>query len=215
MAKIEETYSFTSENIDKNFVVIGCGGLGCYIIENLLRLNVKSITVCDADVFVDSNLNRQLYAIPSNLGQLKVEAAKNRAKELGFKGIFKAIPEHFSDTSSEKILKEADIVIDALDNANSRLLLEDECAKKNLPIVHGAVGEWIYQVGISMPGSGLLHRIYNDSFKDSHVPNYVFSVMMCAARQVAEAVKIAEGQTSDLENKLLICDLEDNTWQVV
>lgn len=203
------------KKIDKNFVVIGCGGLGCYIIENLMRLNVKNITVCDADIFVDSNLNRQLYATPATLGMLKVVAAKKRADELRFKGGFMAIAEHFSEATADRILRSADIVIDALDNSASRLVLEDECTKRNLPIVHGAVGEWIYQVGISLPGSGLLHKIYGEDANDTHVPNYSFGVSLCAAREVAEAIKLATGLHSNLENRLLVCDLEDNTEQIV
>ncbi|MDO5331588.1 MAG: ThiF family adenylyltransferase [Bacillota bacterium] len=205
----------TKMKLDKNFVVVGCGGLGCYIIENLLRLNVKNITVCDADIFVDSNLNRQLYATPATLGALKVVAAKKRADELRYRGGFTAIAEHFSQASAEKILRNADIVIDALDNSASRLLLEDECAKKNIPIVHGAVGEWMYQVGVCLPGSGLMHKIYGDDHKDTHVPNYSFGVSLCASREVAEAVKLALGQKSSLENRLLVCDLEDNSTQIV
>ena len=180
-----------------------------------MRLNVKNITVCDADIFVDSNLNRQLYATPATLGMLKVVAAKKRADELRFNGGFMAIAEHFSEATADKILRSADIVIDALDNSASRLLLEDACAKKNLPIVHGAVGEWMYQIGISLPGSKLLHKIYGEDPKDTHVPNYSFGVALCAAREVSEAVKIATGLHSNLENRLLVCDLEDNTEQIV
>src|SRR5512136_1109406 len=54
--------------------VIGCGGLGGYVIEELARLGVGRITAIDPDVFEEHNLNRQLFSSPENLGKPKVEA---------------------------------------------------------------------------------------------------------------------------------------------
>src|SRR5512147_2658552 len=56
--------------------VIGCGGLGGYVIEELARLGVGTITAVDPDVFEEHNLNRQLYSSPALLGQPKAEAAR-------------------------------------------------------------------------------------------------------------------------------------------
>ena len=53
----------------------GCGGLGGYLLEHLLRAGVGAITVCDGDTIVPSNLNRQLLADMESLGRSKTEAA--------------------------------------------------------------------------------------------------------------------------------------------
>ena len=58
--------------------VIGSGGLGGYIIEQLARLGVGRITAVDPDVFEEHNLNRQLLSSPEALGKPKVDAALNR-----------------------------------------------------------------------------------------------------------------------------------------
>ena len=97
-------------NLNKSFLVVGCGGLGCFIIEFLLRLGVKKIVVCDPDVFDESNLNRQLYSTPVNIGTKKVTAAMERAKELRFKGEFTALDGAFERAMLEGI----DIAIDNL-----------------------------------------------------------------------------------------------------
>lgn len=173
---------------ERNYLVVGCGGLGCYIVEGLLRLGVKKITVCDPDVFDESNLNRQLYSSPSNIGKLKVLAAKERAEELGYKGRFAAYPAVF-DAS---MLNGADVVIDALDNIKTRLELEDLCSEKGIPLVHGAVEGCVYQVGVSMPGSRLLHRIYEGAREPENKSTNVFTVQACAAHQLALAVRKAE-----------------------
>lgn len=57
----------------------GCGGLGGYLLEHLLRAGVGAITVCDGDTIVPSNLNRQLLADMESLGRSKTEAACARA----------------------------------------------------------------------------------------------------------------------------------------
>ena len=64
----------------KTVFVAGCGGLGGYLIEMLLRLGVGEIRAADGDAFEASNLNRQLLSSPSALGQSKAEAAAMRAE---------------------------------------------------------------------------------------------------------------------------------------
>lgn len=63
----------------KRVLVAGCGGLGGYITENLLRLGIGHITAVDGDSFDVSNLNRQLLATEATIGKSKAEAAKERA----------------------------------------------------------------------------------------------------------------------------------------
>jgi len=200
--------------LNKSFLVVGCGGLGCYIVEELIRLNAKSITVCDGDCFDESNLNRQLYATQKTVGKKKVLSAKKRAKKLGFKGKLIARDVFFNKDNANSLLDGIDIVIDALDNIPARLLLEDVCEAKALPIVHGAVAEWNYQIGISMPGFRLLHKLYEGK-ELAPSKTYSFAVAIAASREVSEAVKLAEGKKSNLENKLLIADLEENIEQIV
>ena len=166
---------------DKSYLVVGCGGLGCYLVEGLLRLGVRKITVCDPDVFSESNLNRQLYSTKENLGEFKVKVAESKAKKLGYKGEFTAYPTLFED----KMLEGTDIVFDALDNIADRLKLEDCCASKNIPIIHGAVEGNIYQIGICLPGKNLLHRIYEGAKDTKKKQTNVITVQMCTAKQLS------------------------------
>ena len=66
----------------KTVFVAGCGGLGGYLIEMLLRLGVGEIRAADGDVFEASNLNRQLLATRKTVGQYKVDAAEERILEI-------------------------------------------------------------------------------------------------------------------------------------
>ncbi len=197
------------------YLVVGCGGLGCYIIENLIRMKAGDITVCDGDVFSESNLDRQLYATPKSLGLSKVEVAAQRAKALKFEGIFTAISEMFTLDNAEILLDGVDVVIDALDNTKARLMLEDACAKKNLKIVHGAVGEWNYQVAVAIPGANLLHKLYDGKIIKNTVKTTAATVQACAAAETAEAIKLSKKIKSELENKVLLADLLDNSYEII
>ena len=66
----------------KSVAVIGCGGLGGYLIEYLARIGVGSIRCIDGDVFEESNLNRQLLSSPALLGTSKAAAAAARIREI-------------------------------------------------------------------------------------------------------------------------------------
>jgi len=197
-------------NLEKSFLVVGCGGLGCSVVESLLRLGVKKIVVCDSDRFDKSNLNRQLYAIPKNIGKLKAKAAEKRACKLHYKGEFVAVCKSFDESTADEMLDGIDIVIDALDNIKSRLFLEDECGKRNIPLVHGAVNAWTYQISVVMPGSRVLHKLFEGKEDLGSNENYSFTVAACAAKEVSEAMLLAQGIESALTNKLLYCDLEEN-----
>ena len=87
----------------KTVFVAGCGGLGGYLIEMLLRLGVGAIRAADGDVFEVSNLNRQLLSSTCNLGRSKAEAAKDRAAEVNPGVRFTAIPAFLTEENAAYI----------------------------------------------------------------------------------------------------------------
>lgn len=174
--------------LERNYLVVGCGGLGCYLVEGLLRLNVNKIAVCDPDRFSISNLNRQLYSSLNNIGKYKVDVAKKRALDLNYQGEFVV----YSRVFDESMLEGVDIVLDGLDSIKDRLLLEDCCSKYNIPIIHGAVEGNVYQVGVCLPNSNLLHNIYKDAVDIDNKKTNVVTIQMCASKQLSLIMKDLE-----------------------
>ena len=113
----------------KRVLVAGCGGLGGYITENLLRLGIGHITAVDGDSFDVSNLNRQLLATEATIGKSKAEAAKERATLVNPSVEFMAIGKYITPENAADTIAGHNIVIDALDSVSARLLLEDACAQ--------------------------------------------------------------------------------------
>jgi len=191
----------------KRAVIVGCGGLGGYLIEFMARAGVGQITVVDGDVFDESNLNRQTLSLPELMGVSKAAAAAARIKAIDPDIDVRSFEAYFGAENAGEILADADIVLDALDNIPSRLELEDQCARRNLVLVHGAIQGWMAQISLVKPGSGLLHTYYGQSSGGGdksvmpHVPPF------CAAVQSGEAIKFLCGRAAELEGQLLVADL--------
>lgn len=197
----------------KKVLILGCGGLGGYIIENLLRMGVGAITAVDGDSFDESNLNRQLLATENNLGVSKAFAAAARAKEVNSQVSFTAIDSFFTAENAVEIVSGHDLVMDALDSVEARLLLEDVCAKLGVTIVHGAVNGWVMQAAVIPPGKRLMHILYSSPAENREQSTLPMTAQLCAAQQCAEALKLLCGRPSAIENSLLTGDLQQLEWE--
>lgn len=194
--------------------VVGCGGLGGYIAEYLLRLNVGNIVAVDGDRFDESNLNRQILCTDNTLCMNKADAVRLRAREIRSKTEVTAVREFVTAKNAEKIIADCDVVIDALDNLNARRILHSACTKLNKPMVFGAIGAWKLQYGVLMPNCEFLTKL--EEMPEYHGEDMLsFIPAMCASYQVSEAVKILIGEKSELENKLCDIDLLANERIVI
>ena len=131
--------------------VVGCGGLGGYIIEMLARIGVGHITAIDGDVFDETNLNRQLLSNTENIGFNKAEEAKKRMKLVNPHVTINAIITMLDESNAVDLLKGHDVVVDALDNIKSRKLIQKYSSKLNIPMVHGAIAGFYGQVTTIYP----------------------------------------------------------------
>ena len=191
--------------------VIGCGGLGGYVVEQLARLGVGRIVVVDPDVFEEHNLNRQLFSSPANLGRAKVEAAAARISEINPAVTLAPIQEAFSPANGKDLLKGCQVVVDALDSIQVRLELAEVCATMNMPLVHGAIAGWFGHVTTQFPGDTTLQAIYR-SWKggkgvEQSLGNPSFTPAVVASIEVAEVCKLLVGQGVPLRGRQLVIDL--------
>ena len=200
----------------RKVLIIGCGGLGGNLIENMLRIGVGSITALDPDRFEASNLNRQLLSSEPLLGTSKAEAAAARAGAVNSAVAFRAVPQAFSAENGEALVAGCDLVLDGLDNVADRLLLEDICARQNVPLVHGAILGELIQVAVVPPGSGMLRALYaNAAFGKRSKASIAYTPACCAAIQCAEAVKLLLGEQPPLWGKLLQLNLGTMTQDIL
>jgi molybdopterin/thiamine biosynthesis adenylyltransferase len=204
--------------LGKSVCIVGCGGLGGYIIEMIGRIGVGKITAVDGDVFDLTNLNRQLLCTEEHIGKGKAKAAKERMSKVNSDVTFTAISEFLTEENAEDILRGHDLVIDALDSIAARFILQEHASKLGIPMIYGAIAGWYGQVSTIMPGSDFLSRIYRHHEGKGHetqLGNPSFSPALVASIEVSEAVKVLIGRGELLDGKLLMIDLLNNEFEVL
>lgn len=197
--------------------VVGCGGLGGYIVEELGRLGIGKITVVDGDRFDETNLNRQLLSTVDLIGQSKSIAAKKRMEAVNPDIEVIALDVMITEENCHDILSDHDIVMDALDNVSARKLLEKHCEDLNIPLVHGAIAGWYGQVSTIFPGDRILEKLYPSEIgkgAEEELGNPSFTPAVIASIQVAEALKVLLGREGILRNKLLSINLLNHEYEV-
>ena len=193
---------------EKTVLVAGCGGLGGYLIEMLLRLGVGEIRAADGDRFEASNLNRQLLSAPPLLGRSKAEAAAERAALVNPDVRFVAVPEFVTEANVGELIRGCDAVLDALDDTASRLLLAKACSEARIPLIHGAICGWSAQAAVVLPGDGMMEWIYPEGAALESKASLSFTPPFCAALQTALCVRLLTSRAVEA-GKLYVADLLD------
>jgi molybdopterin/thiamine biosynthesis adenylyltransferase len=198
--------------------VIGCGGLGGYVIEMLGRIGIGSITAVDYDEFDETNLNRQILANTTTLGRNKAMVSCERMKKVNPEITLYPVEEMFDNYNGDRIIWGHDLVVDALDDSGTKRLLGRLCSDQGIPLVHGAIGGWYGQVTTIFPGDETMELLYKDSNNpgiEKKLGNPSFTPALVAAAQVAEVMKVLLKKEGILRNKILYVDLLNMDFDVV
>ena len=111
-------------------ILFGCGGVGGWCAEALVRTGVQDLTLVDFDVVAESNINRQLAALNTNIGMPKVEALKERLLAIQPQANIRLTSGKYEETTQADFdLNEYDYVIDAIDSVNDKALLIQNATK--------------------------------------------------------------------------------------
>jgi len=193
--------------------VVGCGGLGGYIIEELARLGIGRILAIDPDVFEEHNLNRQILSTVSLLGKPKVYAAFERVGEINPAVTVIMLRHYLTKENGQVMLRGTNLVIDALDTIPARLQLADVCHAMAIPLIHGSIGGWYGQLATQMPGEETVRKIFSlypvEKGIEKDLGNPSFMPAVIASMQVAEACKIFLNKDAVLRGRMLSLNLMD------
>ena len=117
-------------------MVFGVGGVGSFVVEALTRAGVGNLVLVDNDTICISNLNRQIHATQATVGNLKVEAMRNRVLSINPNCNVEAKQIYISaDNIEEVITEDIDYVVDAIDTVTSKLALAKYCYENNIKII--------------------------------------------------------------------------------
>lgn len=212
MERYKRNYSSVSKEEQETLgnvtvAIVGLGGLGGYVLENLVRLGVRKFHLIDKDVFDITNLNRQVLATEKNLGKIKVEEGLNRALAIDHNVKAKIFHSKIDDNSIE-MLEGVDIVVDCLDSIEGRSQLETLCDKMDLYLIHGAIRGYYGQVAVSKPDNRIFTKIYGRSkIDDESLGNLPMTCMMTASLQVNLLLRVLFNKA--IEDELILLDCKD------
>ena len=125
--------------------VFGVGGVGGYVVEALARTGVGELTLVDSDTVAPSNLNRQILALHSTLGELKVEAARARVLDINPAATVHAEPVFYLPETADRFdFSKYDYIVDAIDTVSGKLELVLRAREAGTPILcsMGAGNKW-------------------------------------------------------------------------
>ena len=108
----------------KRVIIFGVGGVGSWCAETLVRSGIRQLTIVDSDRVCITNINRQLMATTKTVGQVKVEALKERLLTINPRAEITALQKIFTqETAEEFALDSYDYIIDAIDSLKDKALL--------------------------------------------------------------------------------------------
>lgn len=189
--------------------IVGCGGLGGYIAEELARIGVGRLILIDGDHLDVSNLNRQIMATEHNIGQWKVDAVRDRLQSVNSEVRVEGIRDWFEEDTGPELFREVDLVCDGLDSMSVRVMLERVCHQMKLPLVFASIAGWFGQIGVSLPGDYSVLSLFGhgEQGAESTWGNPAFTPAVLASLSVVETVKLLVGRQSSLRHAWLQVDL--------
>lgn len=121
---------------NSHVTVFGCGGVGSYVIEGLVRSGIGNISIIDNDVIDISNINRQLMADSTVIGKPKVEVEKERLLKINPELNVNIFQKFVNSSNVHKYISTAtNYVVDAIDSVSSKLSLIEYSIQNNIPII--------------------------------------------------------------------------------
>ncbi|GAI25883.1 unnamed protein product, partial [marine sediment metagenome] len=157
----------------------------------------------------------------TNLGQSKTEVAVKRAKEINSSIEITGHSIFINPDNIKKVIKGAEVVVDALDNLPSRFVLQEACQELNIPLVHGAVAGFNGQLTTIFPEDKGLKLIYGS---EKNLPEHGSEVelgaptvtpALIASLEAQEVIKILLKRGKLFRNRLLYLDIEDGTIEIL
>lgn len=194
-------------------LIVGIGGLGSPVALYLAAAGVGHIGLADGDVVSLSNLQRQVLYATEEVGKSKVACARRRLLLLAPHIAVDTYDCRLDAANARDLITPYDIVVDGCDNAATRYIIDDECARQGKPYVYAAISEYEGQVSVfSMPGAMRYSHLYPDREAAVAVPATPRGVLgvlpgIVGCVEAAEVVKLITHCGEPLINRLFTIDV--------
>lgn len=225
---------------ESHALVVGCGALGTMIVDALARAGVGTLTIVDRDIVELTNLQRQILFDECDVeqGMPKAEAAKAKVAHINSQVTVHAHVDDFSHRNAERYIDGIEIILDGLDNFETRYLLNDLSVSRGLPYIYGGA---VSTTGVSMTvlpshakrqaesaskvkwseeqSTPCLRCVFPEAPPPGTTPTCDTAgvlgpaVAVIAAHQSAQAIKLLTGNIDALDRSLVSLDLWTNEFR--
>jgi len=132
--------------------IAGAGGLSAPVSTYLVAAGIGMIRIVDHNKVEPSNLNRQVLHGEADIGRSKVDSATRKLKQLNQGVTIEAVEEIITETNVSRLVTGFDLIVDAMDNLETRYLLNKAALDQNIPFFHGAICGFEGRVMTIIPG---------------------------------------------------------------
>lgn len=203
-------------------LVIGAGGLGSPVLFYLAAAGVGNIGVIDDDIVELSNLQRQVIHNVKNIGEKKVESAKEKIRALNPEINLEIFPLRATRESLKKISANYDFILDATDNFPTRFIINEISHEQKKPLIFAAVKGFLGQVAVfkSYEKNNPCYACFNPNIVDENftLPLSEKGILgsvagTIGALQATTTIKEILGMGEDAIGKILIFDFLKNEFR--
>ena len=128
------------------------------------------------------------------LGVSKAQAAADHIARVNPDTEVETVAEFLPESNADALLAGCDVVMDALDDIQSRKILATACEQAKIPYVYGAIQGWVAQAAVSMPGDQLIEKLFPEEVEIRDKSVLSFTPALCASMQTALCVKLLTGR---------------------
>ncbi|OHD63208.1 MAG: adenylyltransferase [Spirochaetes bacterium RBG_13_51_14] len=205
---IDSWGTVTQERLKKKRVfVAGAGGLGSPVLYYLAAAGIGNLVLCDFDRVDATNLNRQILHRFGRIGAYKVDSAKQSLLELNPFVTISPLKEKLTGRNAVRLVGNSDIIVDCLDNFESRHILNIVSVTRNIPMIHAGVSEFRGQITFLHPPETPCLACFITEKKSRGVNNIVGAAPgVIGSMQAVEAIKYLAGFGATLKNRLVFWD---------
>lgn len=199
-------------------LVTRIGGVGGAAAYALAAAGVGRLILAHGGNVRPGDLNRQLLMTADGVGKPRVASAVRRLRELNPRVDVEAVAENVSEANAERLVRGADLVVDAAPLFQERFLLNREAVRQRKPMVDAAMYDFEIQVTTILPGTGPCLACITPAEPPAWSRRFpVFGAVAAAAGNLAavEAIKVLSGIGEPLVGRLLIGDLRDMSLRTV
>ncbi len=198
-------------------LIVGVGGLGSAAAYYLTAAGIGKLILVDDGLVELSNLQRQILYTINDVGKPKVFAAKERLRKLNPHVDIVVYNTRFNNELADKLLPEVDLIIDALDNWDTRIILDKAAWRHKKPFIHAGVYGFYGQLTVLIPGKTPCLRCIFPKKPKTQQPLPVFATTpgVLGILEANEALKLISGIGEVLANKLLIYDGSIGLFEIV